>query len=100
MVIHSSDQVLRLITQHKGALKQFGVRHLGLFGSYSRGQNRTDSDLDFLVELEKKSFDSYMGLKIYLENLFERPVDLVLKDSLKPRLRENVLKEVVYAEGL
>jgi len=52
------------------------------------------------VEFEHKSFDAYMDLKEFLESLFGCPVDLVLADSLKPRLRESILKETVHAPGL
>jgi len=52
--------------------------------------------LDFLVEFKKNSFDAYMDLKIFLEELFECKVDLVLADSIKPRLCETILKEAVH----
>jgi hypothetical protein len=52
------------------------------------------------VELEKKSFDVYMDLKDFLEEMFGCKVDLVMKDALKPRLRDPILKETVYAQGL
>lgn len=94
------DQVLQLITQNKDALRRFGVRRIGLFGSFARNQSTPASDIDFLVELEKKTFDAYMGLKSFLEGLFHRHVDLVLSDSLKPRLRQQVTQEVIYATGL
>lgn len=96
----NKDQVLELITQNKETLRRFGVRRIGLFGSFARNQSTDTSDLDFLVELEKKTFDAYMGLKAFLEGLFHRHVDLVLSDSLKPRLRQKVALEVIYAPGL
>jgi len=65
-----------------------------------RGDNTAESDLDFLVEFDRKSFDSYMDLKDFLEQLFHRPVDLVVTDALKPRLRETILRETVHAQGL
>ena len=52
------------------------------------------------MEFEKKTFDSYMGLKEFLEELFGCKVDLALADSLKPGLREKILAETVYAAGL
>jgi len=81
-------------------MRKFGVRRLGLFGSTVRGESRPDSDLDFLVELERNSFDTYMDLKFFLEDLFECRVDLVLADTIKPRLREDILKEAEYVPGL
>ena len=58
------------------------------------------SDLDFLVEFEKKSFDAYMDLKAFLETLFGCRVDLVLENAIKPRLRSTILNEALHAEGL
>ena len=52
------------------------------------------------MELEKKTFDNYMDLKEFLEELFGCKVDLVMKDAIKPRLREPILKETIYAQGL
>jgi len=72
---------------------------LGLFGSFARGESKNTSDLDFLVELEPETFDSYMDVKFFLEDLFEAEVDLVLVDAIKPRLRETILGETIYAPG-
>jgi predicted nucleotidyltransferase len=72
---------------------------LGLFGSAARGDATPPHDLDFLVEFETKTFDAYMDLKAFLEELFGRPVDLVLADALKPALRDGILAETVYAPG-
>ena len=55
--------------------------------------------MDFIVEFEKKSFDSYMDLKLFLEELFHRPVDLVLADGIKPKLRTEILSEAIHAPG-
>ena len=93
------EGILRTIAKHKDRIRGFGVRRLGLFGSFARGRPSRSSDIDFVVEFEKKSFDSYMGLKDYLERLFHRPVDLVLADAIKPRLRRGILSEAVYAQG-
>jgi len=61
--------------------------------------NNVQSDIDVLVEFNKleKSFDNYMELKFYLEKLFHRRVDLVIREALKPRIRQHILKEVIYA---
>jgi len=77
-----------------------GVRKLGLFGSVARGDAREGSDLDFVVEFERKSFDAYMDLKLFLEGLFGCRIDLVLADGIKPRLKPVILDEAVYAQGL
>jgi predicted nucleotidyltransferase len=74
-------------------------RSLSLFGSFARGDETAKSDLDFVVEFERKSFDSYMDLKFFLEELFDRRVDLVLADGIKPRLRAAILAEAIHAPG-
>ncbi len=71
-----------------------------MFGSAARNEASDTSDLDFLVEFDRKSFDNYMDLKFFLEDLLGRPVDLVLKEAIKPRLREPILAEAVNAPGL
>ena len=96
----SRDDVLKRLMQNRGALRKFGVRRLGLFGSCARNEATLASDLDFLVELDHKTFDAYMGLKVFLEDLYGCNVDLVIEDNLKPLLRPHVLKDLVYAEGI
>jgi hypothetical protein len=93
-------EILKTLVTHRQKLQQMGVRKLGLFGSYLRGTARTDSDMDFLVVLARLSFDDYMDLKIFLEDLFQRPIDLVLEDNLKAGLRPYILSEVSYVSGL
>ena len=61
---------------------------------------RDTSDLDFVVEMENETFDSYMDLKEFLEDLFHCKVDLVLMDAIKPRLRPIILGETIYVQGL
>jgi predicted nucleotidyltransferase len=56
--------------------------------------------MDFLVTLARPSFDDYMAIKFFLEDLFGRPVDLVLETDLKPRLRDSILGETIYVAGL
>lgn len=94
------EQVLRTLGDHAGDLRRLGVRRLGLFGSVARGEATEASDLDLVVELEHKSFDSYMDVKLYLEDLFGCRIDLVLSDAIKPRLRPLILNETLYAPGL
>jgi len=94
------EDVVEALKHHRGTLRGFGVRRLGLFGSYARGKQTTTSDLDFVVELEERSFDSFMGLKLFLEDLFGRPVDLVLEHTIKPRLRPHIMKSLTDVPGL
>lgn len=96
----SREEVLKTLHENKEYIKRFGVRKLGLFGSAARGETTAKSDLDFLVEFEKNSFDAYMDLKFHLEELFGCKVDLVLRDALKERLRKPILQETIHVPGL
>ncbi len=92
------DQAAQILDRIRPELKtirdRFGVRSIGLFGSWIHGTASRDSDVDLLVDLERASFDDYMDLKFYLEELLGLPVDLVMRTSLKPILRERILREV------
>lgn len=93
-------EILDLLARHRDKIKSFGVKSLALFGSAARNETTVTSDLDLLVEFDHKTFDNYMELKFFLEELFGLPVDLVLKDAVKPRLRNVILAEALYAPGL
>ena len=91
---------LALLRQHEPVIQmRFGVAKIGIFGSYARGEERPESDVDVLVTFKKgqKTFDHYMDCKFYLEDLFGRKVDLVMKGAIKKRLKEYILRDVVYA---
>jgi predicted nucleotidyltransferase len=87
-------EVLDVLRAHRVEIRGLGAVRLGLFGSFARGDEHPGSDVDLLVELDRRTFDRYMDLKLYLEDLLARRVDLVLADKLKPRLRERILSEV------
>ena len=91
--------LLRLIAEHQNEIKQFGVKRCGLFGSYVRDQHTSGSDIDILVgfEPDQKTFDNFMGLAFFLEDLFGRKVDLVTAESLSPYIGPYILNEVEYA---
>ncbi len=94
------ERVMQLLRERREQIHHYGVRRLRLFGSCARDEPRESSDLDFIVDFEKKSFDASMGLKEFLENLFDCPVDLVLSNTIKPRLRPFILKDSIDVEGL
>ena len=74
----------------------FAVRRLRLFGSIARDEGRTESDVDLLVEFDRKpTFDLYMDLKFFLEDLLGTQVDLVTQKALKPRMRHLIERESV-----
>ena len=94
------QHILEALMQNRDNIRGFGVRRLGLFGSCARGEGTASSDLDFVVELEVKSFDTYMGLKFFLEDLFGCSVDLVLEHTIKSRLRPHIMEDLIDVPGL
>lgn len=91
------EEILRRLSERRGELHDLGARRLRLFGSFARGEGRAESDVDLLVDLDHHGFDRYMDLKLYLEDLLDRRVDLVLADRIKPALREHILRDVINA---
>ena len=77
--------------------ERYTVVRIGVFGSCARGDDSPESDVDILVELAEPTFDHYMDLKFRLEEVLGRPVDLVMADTVKPRLKPIIEQEVVYA---
>ena len=93
----TSKELLLMIQGLQPELKKrFSVRSIGIFGSIATGLSNEQSDVDILVELEEPTFDHYMELKFRLEEVLGREVDLVLKDTLKPRIKPIIEKEVLY----
>ena len=95
-----AQEALTTLRRHESALRSRGVVHAALFGSVARGENRPDSDLDILVEFDPDArvtvFD-YVGIKEYIDGLFEGSVDVIDRDALKPRLREGAARDAMYA---
>jgi len=91
--------VLNILKSHENEIKKkFGVRRVGIFGSYARGEENETSDVDVLVEFEEPTFRNFMGLVFFLEDLFGREVDLVTTGGLSPYVRPHVEREVVWSE--
>jgi predicted nucleotidyltransferase len=97
--MESRSDILRLLEVNRDKIRSFGVKRLGIFGSVARDEQTENSDVDVLVELEKETFRGYMGLLLFLEELFGRKVDLAIRDSIKPRIKDRVLAETIYVEG-
>lgn len=90
------DEVLAILQAHREDLRRLGVRTLSLFGSTARDEARPDSDIDLLVEFAATAtFDAFMDLKFYLEDLLGRRIDLVTSKALKPRIRPSVEREAI-----
>ncbi|MEK6891173.1 MAG: nucleotidyltransferase domain-containing protein [Nanoarchaeota archaeon] len=92
----NSNQILKIINDHKAEINKYSVKKIGLFGSYVKGKQNEKSDIDILVEFHKSGFDNYMDLKFFLEKIFGKKVDLVIESGLKPELLY-IKKEVKYA---
>ncbi len=92
------DHVLAELRRHRKKIEQrFAIKHLSVFGSAARDELREDSDIDVLVEFEgAATFDGYMELKFYLEELLGRTVDLVTEDAVKPRMRPLIEQEAIH----
>ena len=98
MAVQTKEQLLALLQEHHRHIRAFGVRRLGLFGSFVREQQRRESDVDMLVEFEPgaKTFDVFMQLAFFLEALFGRQVELVTPESLSPYIGPHILREMTY----
>lgn len=98
MEAHTKEEILSLLTDRKEYLRQtFSVEKIGLFGSYAKNLQRTDSDIDIYVEFGHKTFDNLTGLWDYLETLYNRKVDLLYKHTQsKGALFEKIRSEVIF----
>ena len=91
---------IETLKKNEGAIREkYHVRKIGVFGSFARNEDKEESDVDILVEFESdfETFDNYIELKYFLEDLFRRKVDLVTSEALRPQLKDEILKEVMYA---
>jgi predicted nucleotidyltransferase len=94
-----TEDALLILRRHESDLRARGVRRAALFGSVARGENRPDSDIDIMVEIEPEAdigVFEYAEIKEYIASLFDGPVDVVSRDNLKPFIRPAVA-DAVYA---
>lgn len=92
--------VLRTLRAHENDLRQLGARHAAVFGSVARGEAHADSDIDVLVELDRErpmGIFEYARLKLYIGELLDGASDVVNRKTLKPLLRESILRDAVDA---
>ncbi len=91
------DEFLKILREHSAEVAKFGVKSLSVFGSVARDEARPDSDVDVLVEFDPPpTFQRYIDLKFYLEDLLGCRVDLGTPDTLKPRIRARVQAEALH----
>ena len=94
----TQTDILDFLKEHKQELhRRFGLTKIGLFGSYVRGEETLDSDIDLAVEIESDNkFRSFFALKTYLEEHLHSKVDLGIESSIKPIVKKYIEKEIVY----
>lgn len=93
----SKNDILKKLTDLKPILlREYSVKQIGLFGSFSDDSNTIESDIDLLVEFEKPIGWKYFSLEIYLENIFGRKIDLVTKNALKEQIKDSILSQVKF----
>ncbi|TAL68641.1 MAG: hypothetical protein EPN82_10205 [Bacteroidetes bacterium] len=92
----NSVDVINIIKNNISHIKEYDVKKLALFGSYSRYDALPESDCDILVKFGKNTFRTYIGLKEYLENLLKLKVDLVCEDSIKDIIKPYILKDAIW----
>jgi len=98
-VVKTKEEILDILLFHSNEIKDFGVKKIGLFGSFTKDRQNNESDIDFLVEFipGKKNFKNFIHLAFFLEDLLKRRVELVTIESLSPYLKPRILEEVEYA---
>jgi predicted nucleotidyltransferase len=96
--IHTKKELLAALSQNSEMIKSYGVKSLGIFGSFSKGKIHESSDVDLLVDFDpsKKSFDNFMDLSFFLEELFGRKVEIVTNQSLSKFIGPHILNEVQH----
>ena len=96
--IHSKYDLLYSLSENREAIKAFGVNSLGIFGSFRKETNTDSSDVDLYIEFDptRKSFDNFMGLSFFIEELVGRKVEIVTPQSLSKFIGPHILNEVQY----
>ena len=94
----TKNDILSRLKELKPALQaEYAVKEIGLFGSFSDNTFDDESDIDIIVEFERPIGWKFFSLEMYLENVFNRKIDLVSKNALKEQIRSSVLNQVSYA---
>ncbi len=96
----TDKEIMRILKEHKDILREYEVERIGLFGSYVRGEQEENSDIDFLVEFKEPNFDNFMNLASYLEDLFGRKVEILTPvgvESIRIKeIKEEIKRSVIY----
>lgn len=104
----TKKEIINKLEKHKNDLKKYGVKRVGIFGSFVRGEQKRKSDIDLVVEFDASRFgknfeglfDAYAGLSTYLEDLFKRKVDILTPISIETirikEVAEEIKRSIVY----
>ena len=93
----NKEEILKILAENNSTISNLGVKSLGLFGSVSRGERSTNSDADFIVSFHGPvTFDRFMDVKIFLEDLLGMEIDLVIAESMHPEIKANISEDIIY----
>ena len=95
----TKENILNKLKAHKLEFSKYGIRNVGLFGSYLRNEQTSTSDIDLLIDFEpeKENFDNYMAVYDLFENLFKNEkIEVITKNGLSPYIGPRILSEVLY----
>lgn len=98
----TKEEIFKQIKRHRKTLERYGVKKIGVFGSYVRGEQKKDSDIDLAIEFDRKMFgknfeglfDAFVDLSSFLERLFDRKVDILTPDSIRTIRIKEVAEEI------
>ena len=98
--VQTKQQILDRLSQSREALRHLGVQEIGLFGSFVRDEQRPDSDVDLIVKFDshRKTFDNFMSVSTFLEDLLRRHVEIVTTEALSPYIGPHILREAEYVD--
>jgi uncharacterized protein len=96
--IGTKQEIFNVLQQNQSHISALGVKKIGVFGSFVRGEQHASSDIDLLVEFEptRKTFDTFMELSFFLEDVLRHRIEIVTLESLSPYIGPHILKEVEY----
>jgi len=95
----TKENILKTLKLNKLKLSKLGIRSVGLFGSYIRNEQSSESDIDLLIDFEpeKENFDNYMAVYDFFEKIFKNEkIEVVTKNGLSPYIGPKILNEVQY----
>src|SRR6516162_7428582 len=94
------QEIIARLRKNEAALRDRGIRHAALFGSCARGEERPDSDVDIMIEVDPSArigVYEYVAIKDYIAGLFDTRVDVVRRDRLRPFVRPAATGDAIYA---